>query len=149
MADNVGSIRSLLSVIRAGGNDSYPYSAGSYEIPEFQSLPSGVLPVGDPACLSGAPEVQYHLSATLRGHDGSSEVRRVLFQSGSYEIPEFQSLPSGVLPVGDPACLSGAPEVQYHLSATLRGHEVRTSSGAQRHSPNSSMEGVSRVLRAK
>src|ERR1035438_3602825 len=43
----------------------------------------------------------------------------------------IQSLPSKVLPVGDPACLSGAPEVQYHLSATLAGQQVRTSSGAR------------------
>jgi hypothetical protein len=67
MASISMSIRSLLSVIQAGGNNGYPFSAGGHEIPEFQSLPSGVLPVGDPACLSGAPEVQYHLRSTLAG----------------------------------------------------------------------------------
>ena len=50
MANITVSIRSLLSVIRAGGDDSYPYSAGGYR---FRNPKSSVRvqPEGDPACL--------------------------------------------------------------------------------------------------
>ena len=57
----------------------------------------------------------------------------------------IQRLPSGVQPKGDPACRSRAPEVQYHLSATLAGQQERTSSGALRHRPNSRIRDRSRI----
>jgi len=65
------------------------------------------------------------------------------YSAGGHESRDPKSS-VGVQPKGDPACRSRAPEVQYHLSATLVGQQVRTSSGAWRHSPNYGMPGVSR-----
>ncbi len=53
MADNVGSIRSLLSVIRAGGNNSYPYSAGGYEFLESKVFRRESSPRGTPHAFNG------------------------------------------------------------------------------------------------
>jgi len=53
MADNVGSIRSLLSVIRSGGDNSYPYSAGGYEFRESRVFRRESSPKGTPHAFKG------------------------------------------------------------------------------------------------
>ena len=59
MASTSLPIRSLLSVIRRAAITAIRLPPAVMDF-ETQSLPSGVLPEGDPACLLGAPEVQYH-----------------------------------------------------------------------------------------
>jgi len=53
MANISMSIRSLLSVIRAGGNDSYPYSAGGYEYLESKVFRRESSPKGTPHAVNG------------------------------------------------------------------------------------------------
>ena len=53
MANITMSIRSLLSVIRAGGNDSYPYSAGGYEFLESKVFRRESSPKGTPHAVHG------------------------------------------------------------------------------------------------
>jgi len=43
----------LLSVIRAGGNDSYPYSAGGYEFLESKVFRRESSPKGTPHAVHG------------------------------------------------------------------------------------------------
>jgi hypothetical protein len=53
MADNIVSIRSLLSVIRAGGDDCYPYTAGGYEFLESKVFRRESSPKGTPHAFKG------------------------------------------------------------------------------------------------
>ena len=47
------SIRSLLSVIRAGGDNCYPYSAGGYEFLESKVFRRESSPKGTPHAFKG------------------------------------------------------------------------------------------------
>jgi len=53
MANISVSIRSLLAVIRAGGDDSYPYTAGGYEFLESKVFRRESSPKGTPHAFKG------------------------------------------------------------------------------------------------
>ena len=53
MANISVSIRSLLSVIRAGGDDCYPYTAGGYEFLESKVFRRESSPKGTPHAFKG------------------------------------------------------------------------------------------------
>jgi len=69
MANITVSIRSLLSVIRAGGNHSYPYSAGGYRFRNQKSSVESPARRGPRMPLRGAgssvsPQVQRLLASS-------------------------------------------------------------------------------------
>jgi hypothetical protein len=67
MANITLSIRSLLAVIRAGGNESYPFTAGGYEFLESKVFRRESSPKGTPHAVNGRRKFSITSSATLPG----------------------------------------------------------------------------------